>query len=56
MKKLYIVLAIILILVVYFFYFFKSSKELIKIGFVGALTAKYSDLGNPMMNGIIFSI
>ena len=55
MKKLYIVLAIILILVVYFFYFFKSSKELIKIGFVGALTAKYSDLGNPMMNGIILA-
>ena len=52
MKKLYIVLAIILILVVYFF---KSSKELIKIGFVGALTAKYSDLGNPMMNGIILA-
>ena len=55
MKKLYIVLAIILILVVYFFYFFKSSKKLIKIGFVGALTAKYSDLGNPMMNGIILA-
>lgn len=55
MKKIYILLTIILILVVYFLFFFKDSKEVIKIGFVGALTAKYSDLGNPMMNGIILA-
>ena len=36
-------------------YFYQNSKEIIKIGFVGALTAKYSDLGNPMMNGIILA-
>ena len=42
---------IILFIVVYLL-FIKESKEIIKIGFVGALTAKYSDLGNPMMNGI----
>ncbi|MFA6741759.1 MAG: ABC transporter substrate-binding protein [Arcobacteraceae bacterium] len=55
MKKLYILLAIVILLIVYFLYIFKESKELVKIGFVGALTAKYSDLGNPMMNGIILA-
>lgn len=55
MKKLYIVFIIMSILVIYFLFFFKDSKEVIKIGFVGALTAKYSDLGNPMMNGIILA-
>lgn len=54
MKKLYFFIMIILFLVVYFL-FVKESKEPIKIGFVGALTAKYSDLGNPMMNGIILA-
>lgn len=55
MKKLYILITIILLACVYFLYFFKELKEPIKIGFVGALTAKYSDLGNPMMNGIILA-
>lgn len=55
MKKLYIFLTIAVFAGVCFLFFFKNSKELIKIGFVGALTAKYSDLGNPMMNGIILA-
>ena len=55
MKKFYILFSIIILTLVYFLFFFKDSKETIKIGFVGALTAKYSDLGNPMMNGIILA-
>lgn len=55
MKKLYIFLVIVILGLVYFLYIFKASKEVIKIGFVGALSAKYSDLGNPMMNGIILA-
>ena len=55
MKKFYILFSIIILTIVYFLFFFKDSKETIKIGFVGALTAKYSDLGNPMMNGIILA-
>lgn len=54
MKKLYFLIAIILLTGICFL-FLKKSKEAIKIGFVGALTAKYSDLGNPMMNGIILA-
>ena len=54
MKKLYFLVVIILFTAVYFL-FIKESKPTIKIGFVGALTAKYSDLGNPMMNGIILA-
>ena len=54
MKKLYILIAIILSTSVYFLFFYKT-ESIIKIGFVGALTAKYSDLGNPMMNGIILA-
>ena len=54
MKKLYFLILIILFIVGYFL-FIKESKQTIKIGFVGALTAKYSDLGNPMMNGIILA-
>lgn len=52
MKKYYIIILSILFVIIAFSLFYKNSKEVIKIGFVGALTAKYSDLGNPMMNGI----
>ena len=57
MKKNYFLIACILFLIVSFLLilFFSKKKELIKIGFVGALTSKYSDLGNPMMNGIILA-
>lgn len=56
MKKNYFLLLIVLffLLLITYFVFFKK-EEVIKIGFVGALTAKYSDLGNPMMNGIILA-
>lgn len=38
------------------FYFYKiNTKEVVKIGFVGALTAKYSVLGNAMMNGVLLA-
>lgn len=53
MKKFYIISPIVIILtVIYYFTVYKQTKETIKIGFVGALTAKYSVLGNAMMNGI----
>ncbi len=55
MKKLYFFIVMVLLSIVYFLFFFTELKEPIKIGFVGALTAKYSDLGNPMMNGIILA-
>lgn len=55
MRKPYSIILISLFLIACFLLFYKNSKEVIKIGFVGALTAKYSDLGNPMMNGIILA-
>ena len=55
MKKSYILIAIssIIVLIISYFYIFEKKDETIKIGFVGALTAKYSVLGNAMMNGVI---
>lgn len=56
MKKMYFGLAfVVLILVVFIFFTFNKKEEIIKIGFVGALTAKYSILGNAMMNGIVLA-
>ncbi len=56
MKKIYLlIIVIIVILIGLYFFLNKKKEEVIKIGFVGALTAKYSDLGNPMMNGIILA-
>lgn len=57
MKKNYFLIAFILFVIASFLLivFFNKKKELIKIGFVGALSSKYSDLGNPMMNGIILA-
>lgn len=43
-----------IILVVYYFYKTNESKN-VKIGFVGALTSKYSVLGNAMMNGVLLA-
>ncbi|UTJ05843.1 ABC transporter substrate-binding protein [Arcobacter roscoffensis] len=43
-----------IILVVYYFYK-TSESESVKIGFVGALTSKYSVLGNAMMNGVLLA-
>ena len=57
MKKSYILIAIssIIVLIISYFYIFEKKDETIKIGFVGALTAKYSVLGNAMMNGVILA-
>jgi branched-chain amino acid transport system substrate-binding protein len=56
MKKIYYSLVFILLFLIVFIYLFLNKKEeVIKIGFVGALTAKYSVLGNAMMNGIILA-
>ena len=53
MKKLYIILLLIFLpIILYYFLIANKKQETIKIGFVGALTAKYSVLGNAMMNGI----
>jgi branched-chain amino acid transport system substrate-binding protein len=56
MKKLYFLLIFILILLsLYLVWLFNKKEEVVKIGFVGALTAKYSVLGNAMMNGVILA-
>jgi branched-chain amino acid transport system substrate-binding protein len=56
MKKLYILIILIISsIVLYYALFFNKITKPIKIGFVGALTAKYSVLGNAMMNGIILA-
>ena len=56
MKKLYFFILLVLIsALLYFVVFINKNEEPIKIGFVGALTAKYSVLGNAMMNGIILA-
>ena len=55
MKKIYLLIILFVLVIISCKFFFKDSKDLIKIGFVGALTAKYSDLGNPMMNGVILA-
>ena len=53
MKK--ILLFLIFISISLFLVYKFSKKEEITIGFVGALTAKYSVLGNAMMNGIMLA-
>lgn len=53
MKKLFLFLILIFLLI--FLLYKINQKDEIKIGFVGALTAKYSVLGNAMMNGIILA-
>lgn len=57
MKKEYKYLSIIVLLFVLIFIYFNWQKEekVVKIGFVGALTAKYSVLGNAMMNGVLLA-
>ena len=57
MKKLYgFILIIILSAILLFSYFtWKKEEQVVKIGFVGALTAKYSVLGNAMMNGVLLA-
>jgi len=56
MKRIYVLSLLLLILSVSVLYLYLNKKEeVIKIGFVGALTAKYSVLGNAMMNGVILA-
>lgn len=56
MKKSFVLITILLLIFLTTFYiFFYKKEEVIKIGFVGALTAKYSVLGNAMMNGIVLA-
>ena len=56
MKKSFVLITILLLIFFTTFYiFFYKKEEVIKIGFVGALTAKYSVLGNAMMNGIVLA-
>lgn len=54
MKK-FLIISIIFLFIAIFYGFFIKKEEEIKIGFVGALTAKYSVLGNAMMNGIFLA-
>lgn len=54
MKKFLFISVMFLFFAVIYGFFIKKEEE-IKIGFVGALTAKYSVLGNAMMNGIILA-
>ena len=53
MKKIVVLIVLLIFAVVLFFQL--NKKDEITIGFVGALTAKYSVLGNAMMNGIILA-
>ncbi|RXJ89674.1 hypothetical protein CRV01_07300 [Arcobacter sp. CECT 8983] len=55
MKKLLILfLAITIFIVTVSIVFFKEEK-ILKIGFIGALSGKYSILGNAMVNGILLA-
>lgn len=55
-KLLSIIFILLLVLVSIFFVYFQSSKKNeITIGFVGALTGKYSVLGNAMINGVLLA-
>lgn len=55
MKKIliYMLISILFILLIIFYY--KKEEKVVKIGFVGALTSKYSVLGNAMMNGVLLA-
>ena len=54
MKKFLLISIIFLIFAIIYGFFIKKEDE-IKIGFIGALTGKYSVLGNAMMNGAILA-
>ncbi len=55
MRKILVMpLIVILIIIVYFTYATTSDKK-VKIGFIGALTGKYSVLGNAMINGVLLA-
>lgn len=56
MKKIFTLSLIALLLILaMIFLFFKKKEEAIKIGFIGALTGKYSVLGNAMVNGVLLA-
>lgn len=55
MKKKHLLIIILLILLTVLIMFFRKEEETVKIGFVGALTSKYSVLGNAMMNGVLLA-
>lgn len=50
-----IIVLLICILLSSFIYFQTNKKNEITIGFVGALTGKYSVLGNAMINGVLLA-
>lgn len=55
MKKALLIMSFLILLVVSFFLYEKNTKEEVTIGFIGALTGKYSVLGNAMMNGVLLA-
>lgn len=55
MKKILIYLLLVILLISLIGFFYKEKQETVKIGFVGALTSKYSVLGNAMMNGVLLA-
>lgn len=55
MKRFYLITILFVIAIFSFVFLLSKNEKVIKIGFVGALTAKYSVLGNAMMNGIILA-
>jgi|GEM_PF-3203916 len=57
MKKgyIYIIITILLAVLLFAYFTWKKEEQVVKIGFVGALTAKYSVLGNAMMNGVLLA-
>ncbi len=54
-KKISIGLVGFFFITILIFLYSKSLEKEIKIGFIGALTGKYSVLGNAMMNGVLLA-
>lgn len=52
MKKIVLVLIAILVAIAIFIVYNANQQDKIKIGFIGALTGKYSVLGKAMINGV----
>ncbi len=55
MKKIYLLIILTIVFVCIFLFNNLKEEKNIKIGFVGALTGKYSVLGNAMVNGVLLA-
>mgnify|MGYP003571697971 CR=1 FL=1 len=55
MRKLIISLVVVIFVFLSIFVYNSTLQEKVKIGFIGALTGKYSVLGNAMINGVLLA-